>query len=648
MEELRILMLEDVPFDAELAERELEQGNLKFSSLRVETKEEFKKGIKEFKPHVILADHSLPHFDGKSALKIANQMRPQAPFIFVSGKIGEEFAVEVLRDGAKDYVFKNNISKLPYAVKRALNEVNEANERQKAGEALEKRETQLRLITENIQDMVMQLDEDHHIQYLSSSINKILGYDYHDFLGQPMSKFFELLHPSDQENMISTLEKICTIPTSDRQEFRCQNRYGDYIWLESLANPLFDDKIHNKGCVFVIRDISSRKKVEFELERHRGNLEKVVEERTQELTELTQKLRNEIEERKTIHKNLQNSEKRLESIINGSPIPTFVIDNDHKLVYWNLALEELTGIKKDEVIGSDKQWIAFYPEKRPCMADILLTQKQGNISNQITASYIPSKLLEDAYETTNFFEYLNKWLYITTSTIRDSDHEIIGAVETIEDITEEVKDKKQIEASLSEKEVLLREIHHRVKNNLQIISSLINLQSNRIEDPETLHLFQKNRNRIRSMAMVHEKLYQSGDLTQINLSEYLRDLVLDILRSYENVPDRIKLKTDLEAIWIDINTAIPCGLIINELVTNTIKHAFPTGESGEIRIGLQKVDDKLVLTFADDGVGIPDEVNFHQTQTLGLKMVKVLTQQLDGEIEILKNKGTLFKISITA
>lgn len=640
-------MLEDVPFDAELAEKELERGKIPFSSLRVETEAEFREGIREFKPHIILADHSLPSFDGRSALKIAQQEIPQVPFIFLSGKIGGEFVVEVLREGAKDYVFKNNISKLPHTIKRALDEVDEALELEMAAKSLKDQEAQLRLITANIQDMVMQVDAEGYIQYLSSSLGNILGYDYQDFLGQPITSFIHLVHPEDVDNMVNAMEGVKSSFPSVREEFRCKDIEGEYHWLESLVNPFLDESQNENGFLLVIRDINSRKKVEIQLALHRENLERMVEERTRELGEINLKLSQEIDVRKKIYKNLLNNEKRLESIINGSPLPAFVIGTEHEVVYWNLALEKFTGIRKQDVVGTSNHWQVFYPEERPCMADLLLDGNWKGILKWYSNQHMHSEMVDNVYSATGFFPHLKggRWLYMTAFPILDTDGRIIGAVETLEDITQQVEYKEKLESSLEEKEILLKEIHHRVKNNLQIISSLISLQSNRVDDEETLHLFLKTRNRIQSMALVHEKLYQSGDFTRINLAEYIQDLVLNILKSYQS-SERITLEMDCEPVWININTAIPCALIINELVTNSVKHAFPHDKTGKIIIKLHQKDDQIIITCTDTGVGLPEDINLLQTSTLGLKLVQALTQQLKGKIKILSTPGTSFEIYI--
>ena len=211
-------------------------------------------------------------------------------------------------------------------------------------------------------------------------------------------------------------------------------------------------------------------------------------------------------------------------------------------------------------------------------------------------------------------------------------------------MTEKKRIEDKVNRSLKEKDVLLQEIHHRVKNNLQIVSSLLSLQSRYIEQPDSIEIFRDSQSRIKSMALVHEKLYQSGDLTRINLSEYIPDLVSDLFRSYGVNYNLVQFKINSENISLDINTAIPCGLIINELVTNSIKHAFQGIIKGEIVVELKYEDDCLKMKVQDNGVGFPEEVNLSNIKTLGLQLVISLTKQLDGSIELIKENGTSFNI----
>lgn len=214
------------------------------------------------------------------------------------------------------------------------------------------------------------------------------------------------------------------------------------------------------------------------------------------------------------------------------------------------------------------------------------------------------------------------------------------------ELAERKRAEEQLIASLKEKEILLKEVHHRVKNNLQTISSLLRLQSDYIEDEKALASFKDSQSRIRSMALIHEKLYQSKDLYRIDFAEYIRELATNLLRSYSARFQPITLKINAQNIWLNIDTAIPCGLIINELVLNSLKHAFtPTIKKPRISIAIHSSDsDKFQLTISDNGVGFPKDLDFKDTESLGLQLVCTFTEQLEGTITLDNNQGTKFII----
>ena len=213
------------------------------------------------------------------------------------------------------------------------------------------------------------------------------------------------------------------------------------------------------------------------------------------------------------------------------------------------------------------------------------------------------------------------------------------------DISDHLRAVEQIRSALKEKEVLLREIHHRVKNNMQIISSLLNLQSTQLRDKKDRFLFKETQNRIRSLALVHEKLYQSKNLARIDFAEYIRSLITYLWQFYMIDSETIHLHMELEEAFLDLNTAIPCGLIVNELISNILKHAFPVGRKGEARIALTHAGgNKHMLVVQDDGIGFPENVDFRKAETLGMQIVNMLVQQLDGTIELEREDGTTFKI----
>jgi PAS domain S-box-containing protein len=219
---------------------------------------------------------------------------------------------------------------------------------------------------------------------------------------------------------------------------------------------------------------------------------------------------------------------------------------------------------------------------------------------------------------------------------------------TLVDITERKRAEEQIQTSLKEKEVLLKEIHHRVKNNLQVISSLLNLQAGVIKDPQTLQMFKESQNRVRSMALIHEILYQSKDLASIDLAAYIRNLAAHLFGSYGVNAHAIALKINVDDVFLNVDMAIPCGLIINELVSNCLKHAFPGSQRGEIHIELRSGGDhQFTLTVSDNGVGFPKEVDFRKTESLGLQLVNTLTEQLGGSVKLEQQGGTAFTITFT-
>ncbi|WP_027178009.1 histidine kinase dimerization/phosphoacceptor domain -containing protein [Maridesulfovibrio bastinii] len=218
-------------------------------------------------------------------------------------------------------------------------------------------------------------------------------------------------------------------------------------------------------------------------------------------------------------------------------------------------------------------------------------------------------------------------------------------------LSEEIRARKETEklvrASLKEKEVMLQEIHHRVKNNLQVISSLLNLQSGYASDKETQNLFRECQNRVRSMSLLHERLYRSSDLSKVNMHEYTQSLVNFLLHSY-SISETITTKLNISDIRLTIDTAVPCGLIINELVTNALQHAFPEKRIGNMSVILIKEDDKIVLTVADDGIGLPENFSPDQSQSLGITLIDTLVHQLNGKLDITSENGTTFKISFPA
>lgn len=236
-----------------------------------------------------------------------------------------------------------------------------------------------------------------------------------------------------------------------------------------------------------------------------------------------------------------------------------------------------------------------------------------------------------------------KDVVISINSISDSGDVLVSLL----DITDRKRNENEIKASLKEKEVLIKEVHHRVKNNLQIVSSLLNLQSGYLMDDRDLEMFNESQNRVRSMALVHEKLYRSNDLNQINLRDYAMSLVENLNVSYNPKPDCVNVKVDIGNIFMDVEKGIPCGLIVNEIVSNGFKYAFPGDRKGEILLSVTADESNLKMLICDDGIGLPQNFEINKLKSLGMQIVVTLTEQLDGELTITSepDHGTTFEIT---
>ena len=219
----------------------------------------------------------------------------------------------------------------------------------------------------------------------------------------------------------------------------------------------------------------------------------------------------------------------------------------------------------------------------------------------------------------------------------------------LRDVTQRVAAEEKIKTSLREKEALLKEIHHRVKNNLQVVSSLLGLQSRLVNDEETRKMFQESQNRIHSMALLHESLYQSNNLARIDFPDYIRQLASHLFHSYGVRAERIHLRTNLDELYLDLDAAVPCGLIINELVSNSLKYAFPDGREGEVCIELREHSEGLArLVVADNGIGLRSDIDWSSARSLGLRLVRSLAEQLGAKIEVKSDSGTEVQLIFAA
>ncbi|MBU4536340.1 MAG: PAS domain S-box protein [Euryarchaeota archaeon] len=338
-----------------------------------------------------------------------------------------------------------------------------------------------------------------------------------------------------------------------------------------------------------------------------------------------------IKERLIAKEALKKSEDYYRAIFENSSAGMIILEKDTTISLANSEVESITNYPRREIEGRKTIKYFLSPDNLEDITGIHKTPVGESVKEE--------------YETDIIDRYGNKkHVFITLAPIPRTDKHLASIL----DITDRKKAEEKIKNSLKEKEVLLQEIHHRVKNNLQIISSLLNLQTSNIRDPLDLEIFQESQDRIKSMALIHEQLYRSRDLASINFAIYIQQIMSHLFYSYTFKDKNIKLKLELEDINLEIDTAIPCGLIINEVVSNCLKHAFKGKNSGEIKIVFKEEKGLHHLTISDNGIGFPLK-KMEKSTSLGLKLVQMLVDQIEGELEIdskmeVNNSGTSFYI----
>lgn len=305
-------------------------------------------------------------------------------------------------------------------------------------------------------------------------------------------------------------------------------------------------------------------------------------------------------------------------------------DANGVLKYVSPSTQQLLGYHPQELVGHSLYEL-IHPDDREKVRQTI--KKSSNATEGLR---VESRL------KTAEGKYI--WIETTGKPVVD-ENGFRGFIYSGRDITEQKKSAEYIKKSLEEKEALLREIHHRVNNNLQVISSLLSLQSDNVRDPRDHELFVESQNRVRSMAMIHEKLYQSDKFNSINFRDYLKTLINRLIYDYSQDLGHIDLELDIENVELNIETSVPCGLIINELVSNSLKHAFPQGRNGKIIVKFHKIKDKYVLMVGDNGIGPLEKSVLESSKKLGFNLVKSLIKQLDASLEILESEGTLYRIT---
>ncbi len=345
-----------------------------------------------------------------------------------------------------------------------------------------------------------------------------------------------------------------------------------------------------------------------------------------EVDRKTKRLTEQIETRKAAEQALRESEARFRLALHNAPVSVAAQDRDLRYIWAYSQRTDRSG----EIIGRFDDEI-FTPEEAAYLTAVKrrVLEKNVEIREQMWFNRPSGRVFLDVF-----------W-----EPIHDEAGVVTGVASATVDLTSIKLIEEALKASIEEKEVLLKEIHHRVKNNMQVISSLVALQADESKDAVIRNVLKDVTHRVRSMAMIHEKLYQSRDLARIDFAEYTQSLLNYIWRSYGSEASGVRLIQDLEPVSIPVNEAVPCGLILNELVGNALKHAFPDNAQGEVAVSLHNGEQGVVvLAVCDNGAGLPEGFDWKKSRSLGLRLVQMLAGQLHADVEVNGGAGTEFKI----
>ncbi|MEG4318246.1 MULTISPECIES: PAS domain S-box protein [unclassified Microcoleus] len=486
--------------------------------------------------------------------------------------------------------------------------------------------------------------------YISDNVQAIVGYDPQEVLAD--SHFWSSrIHPEDRPQFIvifSTLSEgancIC--------EYRFLHKDGMYRWLRTELKLLVDSRGIPIEIIGYAADISNSKCAEIAL-RQQFEQERLVE-------AIARRVRQSLQ----LEEILNTTVAELQQVLLADRVLVYQLLPERSGRVIAEAVAEGCSPLVDRCFGEEvfpAQNYQLYLQGRICALSELdnasITPCMVEFMKEIE---VRAKLVVPIVQHSQLWGLLiahqcdgpREWQEWEMNLFQQLVNQLAIAIQQsllYQQLQAELSDRKQAEAnlknSLKEKEILLKEIHHRVKNNLCVVASLLELQSNTVADPQLAKMFEESQNRLYSMALIHEKLYRSTNLAQINFGEYLEDLVSNLFHSYNISDNRIQLQVLAEQISLNIETATPCGLIANELVSNTLKHAFPHGTSGTVSVECYQTGDREIHLFVkDNGIGFPENIDFRKTNSMGFQVVCTLTEQLEGTIEMSRQIGTAFHL----
>lgn len=436
--------------------------------------------------------------------------------------------------------------------------------------------------------IVWTADADGAVREDSASWRAFTGQEVEEFLG---GGWLDALHPDDREPVKEHWIRAVADRSTFANEFRLRHVSGEWRWVSAHAVPALSGDGSVRSWIGMNIDITDHKR----------------------------------------------AEDRFRKVVEDAPAAMLMVDAAGVIALVNAQTERLFGYAREELIGRSVE--ALVPERfrseHPAQRESFFEDPRTRAMGAGRDLY---GLRKDGTEVP---------VEIGLNPIRTEGGPHVLA--SIIDITERLQSAERLLQSLQEKDLLIKEVHHRVKNNLAVIGSLFYLQSTVTQDEPTLRILQDCRDRVQSMALVHERLYRSGDLASVDFAEYARELSNQLYRQYVMDSDAVRLRVDAEEVRLEIDRAIPCGLILTELVANSLKHAFPEGRTGEIVVSLRaKAGGGLVLSVSDDGVGLPESApQENRGHSLGMRLVHSLTRQLDARMEFLRrDPGTEARLTL--
>jgi len=560
--------------------------------------------------------------NGKSLLEHVKEWNRDDTELFKHGGTSMHEYGGICADGIKRLflVNKSTFSNEKGEILGLVTVLQDITERDEIQRKLQEKEERYRFITEQTEQIVYDFDFRSNKGNMEGAVEEVTGYPPQGFQGIPPDVWIEYIHPEDRERIKEKVMEVQEEGGKYRQEFRFRKKDGTYFYAADRGVCLLDESGKPYKLLGVIKDIT---------------------------------------ERKLAHERVQKSEERYRSFVENFKGIAFQADENFIPQFLHGAVEEITGYTEEEFISRLPWKDIIDPEYLPVIFEE--ERKIREIPGVCTVG-VEYKIRNKKEET--------KWLYETCQKIPGKD----GKLEVYQGVIYDITERKQAEDSLAKIEnIRKKEIHHRIKNNLQVVSSLLDLQAEKfnkrdvVKESEVLDAFRESQDRVISIALIHEELHEGGGADNtLNFSPYLERLVRNLFQTYRLGDTDISLFMELEKnIFFDMDTAVPLGLIVNELVSNSLKHAFPGRKTGEIRIKLSRKENienekgnyiksrtggskstGFILTVSDNGIGIPGTVGTGNPDTLGLQLVNILVDQLEGEIEIKRNSGTEFIIKL--